>query len=85
LEMLSSERADLNIWCEFQNASEGSAFGRTEKYLVKSVMAKPHEMNTYTKIGGGGQGTLNRNLADGHFLMRYTTIEATVTTEKLWR
>jgi hypothetical protein len=41
-------------------------------------------MNTYTKMVGGTQVRINRNPADGHFVMRYTTIEAMVTTEKLW-
>jgi len=48
-------------------------------------MAKPREMNTYTKMVGGWPGTHQRNLAGGHFIMRYTTIETMVTTQKLWR
>jgi hypothetical protein len=64
----------------------GICFLRHWKVPRQSALAKPSEMNTYTKMGGGGtQVRINRNLAHGHFVMRYTTIEAMVTTEKLWR
>jgi hypothetical protein len=79
--VIPSEQALVRARTNFRDASDGSVSGG-----AATALAKPSEMNIYTKIGGGGtQVRINRNLAHGHFVMRYTTIEAMVTTEKLWR
>jgi hypothetical protein len=74
------------VLARISGCERGICFWPHWKVRRQSAMAKPPEMNTYKKMGGGGtQVRINRNPADGHFVMRYTTIEAMVATEKLWR
>jgi hypothetical protein len=74
------------VLARISGCERGICFWRQWKVPLATASAKPSEMNTYTKMGGGGSHPpINRNPADGHFILRYTTIEAMVTTEKLWR